>query len=334
MGQQTIQARTQEQLLQFCSLQGVSSLSPGALAHCGADGHWMVLENGKILARCSLWWTNVPAFSRPNQRLGLIGHYAAQEAEAGRTLLDHACAQLQAQGCALAVGPMDGNTWRSYRLITDRGTEPPFFLEIQHPADWPKHFSDCGFSVLANYFSALNANLMQDPRLAELRQRVSGQGIHVRPFDPAHFDQEISRIYELSISGFGNNFLYSSIGWEDFYGMYSPIKPHLRPELVLIAEREEKPVGFLFALPDLLQAQRRQAVDTVIFKTVAVLPQLGGSGLGSLLVAEGHRIAAELGFKRAIHALMYEDNISRKISAHYAKPMRRYSLFAKELSHG
>ncbi|HEY5595688.1 MAG TPA: GNAT family N-acetyltransferase [Candidatus Bipolaricaulota bacterium] len=330
----TIKAKTQKELEQFCGLQGTSSLSAEALARRDADAHWMALENGKVLARCSLWWTNVPAFSRPNRRLGLIGHYAAQNAEAGRSLLQHACAQLQVQGCALAVGPMDGNTWRSYRLITDQGAEPPFFLEMRHPPDWPEHFSDLGFTVLANYFSALNQNLQQDPRLSELRRRVGGQGIQVRPFDPAHFDQEISRIYELSITGFGDNFLYSPIGWNEFYGMYSPIKPHLRPELVLIAEREQKPVGFLFALPDLLQAQRGRAVDTVIFKTVAVLPELGGSGLGSLLVAEGHRVAAELGFKRAIHALMYEDNVSRKISAHYAKPMRRYSLFAKELSHG
>lgn len=334
MKRRITEARAQEELRLFCSLQGTSDLSPETLVHRGADAHWMVQEDDHILARCSLWWTGVPVLPKPSQRLGLIGHYAAQDAAAGRGLLEHACAQLQGRGCGLAVGPMDGNTWRSYRLITDRGAEPPFFLEIQHPPDWPKHFSDLGFTVLADYFSALNPNLQQDARLAQLRRRVGEHGIRVRSFELEQFDQEILRIYDLSLAGFAGNFLYSAIGWEDFYGMYSPVKPYVRPELVLIAEQDGKPVGFLFALPDLLQAQRGQAVDTVIFKTVAVLPELGGSGLGSLLVAEGHRVAAELGFKRAIHALMYEDNISRKISAHYAKPVRRYSLFVKELTHG
>jgi hypothetical protein len=39
-----------------------------------------------------------------------------------------------------------------------------------------------------------------------------------------------------------------------------------------------------------------------------------------------------LGYRYAIHALMVEDNRSRKISAHYAQVMRRYTLFAKPLS--
>src|ERR1700722_2883617 len=61
-------------------------------------------------ASCSLWWQQTPIY--PGQRLGLIGHYFAQVPEAGPVLLRLACRELAAQGCTLAVGPMDGNTWR------------------------------------------------------------------------------------------------------------------------------------------------------------------------------------------------------------------------------
>ena len=98
-----------------------------------------------------------------------------------------------------------------------------------------------------------------------------------------------------------------------------------------MAEQAETPVGFIFALPDLAQTQRGEALDRVIIKTVGVVPELGGLGLGGLLVARCQLAARALGYRYAIHALMMQDNISRKISAHYAQVMRRYTLFAKPL---
>jgi GNAT superfamily N-acetyltransferase len=105
----------------------------------------------------------------------------------------------------------------------------------------------------------------------------------------------------------------------------------VRPELVLLAERCGRAIGFLFAVPDMCQGRRGEAIDTVIIKTVAVLPDRSHAGLGGLLVARGHEIARSLGYTRAIHALMHETNTSRNISRHYARTMRRYALFGRTL---
>jgi hypothetical protein len=53
--------------------------------------------------------------------------------------------------------------------------------------------------------------------------------------------------------------------------------------------------------------------------------------LGSLLLAACQRTARQLGYTRAIHALMHEQNISRNLSRRYADPIRRYALFGKAL---
>ena len=66
-------------------------------------------------------------------------------------------------------------------------------------------------------------------------------------------------------------------------------------------------------------------------KTVAALSGRRSAGLGSVLVAESHRIAHEQGYRNAIHALMHESNQSRNISAHYAHTMRRYTLYQRRL---
>lgn len=115
-------------------------------------------------------------------------------------------------------------------------------------------------------------------------------------------------------------------------GQYRAIRTRVNPELVLVAEEAGRPVGYVFATPDFAQAQRGEIMSTVIVKTLAVLPGRAWAGLGALLLGEVHAAAHQLGFKRAIHALMHETNTSRNLSAHYAKTIRRYTLFSKRLA--
>ena len=327
-----IEVKNAEQLTQFCTVSGLPILNPEMVAGHAADAHWMIIDKaGNVVARCSLWWREVPPY--PEQSLGVIGHYAAQSAVAAAELLKLAGEQLAAQNCTLAVGPMDGNTWRSYRLVVERGSEPSFFLEPDNPDDWPTHFTENSFSAFSEYFSTLNPDLSQpQPDLSRITERIQQRGIQLRSFKLENFDQELQRIYAVSLASFAQNFLYTPIDLAEFINTYQPIRPYIRPELILIAEHSEQAIGFLFALPDLFQAQRGETLNTVIIKTVAVHPDYQMLGLGNLLVARAETIAHELGYKRTIHALMHQANSSRKISQrHETRQIRRYALFSKPI---
>jgi GNAT superfamily N-acetyltransferase len=327
-----IEVATQEHQRRFCALPGLSPLTPEILAQHGAETALLLAdEGGTDCARCSLWWSAAPAYL--DHKLGLIGHYAARDDKAAGHILATACGRLASRGCTLAVGPMDGNTWRRYRLVTERGSEPPFFLEPDNPDDWPAHFTGNGFEPLAHYYSALNTNLHdQDPRIPDIAQRLADRGVTIRPLNLEGFEQELRSIYALSLLSFAENFLYTPIGEEEFLAQYGAIRPYVRPELVLIAEwKATQPIGYIFAVPDLAQAQRGQSPDTVIIKTLAVHPEHAGGGLGSLLTARCQGTADKLGYRRVIHALMHETNKSKRISSHTAKTIRRYTLFARAL---
>jgi GNAT superfamily N-acetyltransferase len=318
----------------FCTAAGLPPVSAEALARQRPDGLLLLADaTDRPAGRAALWWRDTPPLE--GQRLGLLGHYFAIDADAAATLLSEACAELTDQGCTLAVGPMDGNTWQRYRLVTARGSEPPFFLEPDNPDDWPGHFTANGFTELARYHSALNTDLgREDPRTAATARRVAEAGITLRPLRLDRFEEELQHIHALSLAAFRDNFLYTPISLEDFLTQYSPVRRHVRPELVLLAERDGQLVGYLFALPDLLKVQRCQPLDTVILKTVAVHPDHGGIGLGGLLVARVQEAARRLGFRRAIHALIHEANRSGRISGHTAAVFRRYALFARPLGQG
>jgi GNAT superfamily N-acetyltransferase len=315
----------------FCALPGFSAINTELIARQCPDESWLLLDQSdQVVARCSLWWSRAPSLE--GHRLGLVGHYAAREPDAAAEVLRLACKCLTERGCSLAVGPMDGNTWQRYRLMTDRGSEPIFFLEPDNADDWPAHFTASGFTALAEYYSAVNTDLGHADRgLDEIERQASDHGITLRSLELNRFEDELRAIHALSLLSFRENFLYTAIDVDDFIAQYRGIRPYIRPELVLVAERARQAVGFLFIVPDILQAERGQSIDTVIFKTVAVHPDHAGMGLGRLLIGRGHAAAYKLGYRRAIHALMHEKNRSRRISGHSAHVIRRYTLFARPL---
>ncbi len=296
------------------------------------DRHLMLVDDmSGLQARVSCWWTDAPSIV--GQHVGVVGHYAANDETSGVAILTEALQRLARAGCTIAVGPMDGNTWRRYRFVIERGDEPPFFLEPDNPDAWPNHFTHTGFSVLTTYTSALTTALAhENPLLDQTQERFREQGITVRSMSLAHADEELRRIFQLSLDSFRGNYLYTPITEQEFLEQNQRVLPFVLPDLVLLAERAGELVGFLFAVPDVIQRQRAGAVDTLIIKTVAVSPGVANAGLGGLLVGLVQRRARDRGFKRAIHALMHERNVSRKISDRYARAIRRYALFTRDLS--
>jgi predicted N-acetyltransferase YhbS len=307
------------------------SLVPTAERQLHAPDHMLLLvEDGSLVARCSCWSSGTA--EHQGERVGVVGHYAAASRDAGLALLAGASDLLASQGIALAVGPMDGTTWRRYRFIVERGPEPVFFLEPDNPDEWPGHWTEAGFRPIATYSSAIDVDLRGDEARTEAAMsRLHAREVRVRMLDLSRQDAELRRIYTLSLAAFSGNFLYTPIAEEEFLAQYRAVLPYVREELVLIAERDDRMLGFIFAVPDITQGREGGPVDTVILKTLAVDASIRGLGLGGALMDMVQRSARELGFGRAIHALIHDANVSGRISARSARTMRRYALFARRL---
>ena len=293
------------------------------------DAHWIAQADGETTARASLWHRAVPPL--PGERLGLIGHFSAANPVAGAAILRRACAELAAAGCTLAVGPMDGDTWHSYRFVTEGGG-PAFFLEPAHPPDWPAQWKEAGFVPLAGYHSTVSENLAAgdgDPRQQAAARLAREAGIHLRPLDPARWDEELRRLYAVAAESFRASFLYSPLPEPEFLALYGPLRCTIRPELVLLAEDAAgQTAGFALGLPDVLDPTG----ETLIVKTVAVRPAHAGSGLGRLLVDGVQAAGRALGCRRVVHALMHDGNVSRHLSARFGtRLLRRYTLFSRRL---
>ena len=253
-------------------------------------------------------------------RTAALGAIEAGSVEAATGLLTEAARILAAEGFEALVGPMDGDTWASYRLVVESNGRPPFLMEPPDRPELAAAFGKAGWRVIAGYRSAEGplpeAAAVPDPP----------PGVTLRPFDLARADQELVAMHRVSVEAFSSAFLYRPIGLERFLAMYRPVVARIDPDLVVMAEDAQgRLLGYLFASPDLADPSADRAV---IVKTYASLRQ----GLGSAMMRRFVPLAAAAGFRRMIHALMHEANLSaRHSTALGGTVFRRYALWGLRL---
>jgi len=292
--------------------------------------HLLVVESDELKARCSLWWKNTPELE--GQRLGFVGHYFASDSQASELLFTACFEKLALQGCGLCIGPIDGSTWKPYRLVSETNDFPPFFLELETPLCWNEYFRNAGFQMLRSYCSVMNQQLdWEDAKTDQVAKQRLNEGFVLRNFNRDESAIDFQKIHQLSLQSFQGNFLYSPITEQEFFNLYDKVLSHIEPEFVLLLELNDELIAYLFAIPNLAQAIRGDVIDEVIIKTLAVHPQYTNQRIGNWLSKTLYQKAKELGFKKVIHALMIDDNQSSKMHSSEATVVRRYSLYAKRL---
>lgn len=299
---------------------------PAGIARLGADAwaltrpsvHLALLEGGAFVGRLSAW-------ERGPGDAGCLGHCGWADPEAGRTLVEAGCAWLAERGATQALGPLDGSTWFSYRVVTESDGSPPFLLEPAPPFSINEAFGAAGFTHVAHYLSARVDPLPDRVGEAEAaRARLGAAGITVRPFRLADAEAELRSLHPLLLRAFARNHYYSPLDEARFLMAYRAVLPLVDPRLVLVAEREGAPVGIVLAYPD-------PGAEAVVLKTLAVDAAERGAGVGGALTVLVEEAARRAGWTRSIHALMHAENASVRISDRLGVPFRRYALLGRDL---
>jgi hypothetical protein len=250
-------------------------------------------------------------------------------AAAGVAVLREAAQRLRVAGCDVAIAPIDGSTWQPYRAVIDPGTAPPFALEPMTPPHHAAALTQAGFAPCLTYQSALCEDMTRHDLRAELwRDRFLQAGGMIRGLDVTRLPKELRQIHRLVHRAFAGTLLFTALPYPQFEQQYQQLLPQIQPDLIRIATVEGRMVGFAIAFPDWCDGTGQ----TLILKTIARWPGRAYGGLGRVLVVDCHRVAAQWGYGRIIHALMRDRNPSQAISRRYAQPhpLRRYALFVND----
>ncbi|MEO7176431.1 MAG: hypothetical protein ABIV51_11025 [Saprospiraceae bacterium] len=292
------------------------------------DSCFVLLQNGKPIAKAALY--DNPQLEFDGHACFSIGNYAAiDDLTAAKILLEYILKEAKSKGASYIIGPMNGSTWNDYRF-SEHNRFPNFLMEPFQPLYYLEQFDSVGFQPIAKYFSSIDTTLICDqPAILRREQQLLDKGLSFRQIDLEHFDEDLDKLFEFNQIAFRDNFLYTPIGKESFKEKYANLKSFIKPEFVILAEdAESKLVGFIFAFPDLLNKSSK----SLIIKTVARHPDQQWAGLGYVLGNLIYRQALELNFQSIVHAFMFEQGHSTKITKDFSgTKYKHYVLLGKNL---
>jgi hypothetical protein len=248
--------------------------------------------------------------------LGMLGFFEAlHRPQIVAELLKQAVQWLVQAGCNRIVGPIDGDTWHTYRLKIEPFGSPPFLMEPYNPNYYPQLWENSGFRILEKYYTKRIQDLAPVVgRLEPLYQRACSRGFIFQSFEPGFFKEEMKRLYGLTLKTFFGNFYYSEISYDDFYQLYKGIEPLLAKQLIWFAQAPDKTdIGFLFAFPDYVKAVtamrgqknilsnlhfwlHKKDAHYINFKTLGVVPAYRNTPVAAALAYLGYQHALDMGF--------------------------------------
>jgi hypothetical protein len=231
------------------------------------------------------------------------------------------------KGINRIVGPYLYSTFFPYRFRTDTHPER-FSWEPNQPAHEAQLFQTLGFSTYQTYFTNVieGYGVFATKGSKELEESAK-LGFSMRELDRAKIDEEVKIIYDLSMQGFTDNYLFAPIPFELFKSIYVPSFQALDLRTSCLQfDPHGKPIGFNFTF--VMDGQ-------IVIKSVCVLPQYRGKGLLNAGIRYTMLKCMEYypDVKKVATALIHEDNGPSKHVANLTHDRSRheYVLLSKDL---
>jgi GNAT superfamily N-acetyltransferase len=315
---------------------------------------WIAERAGRVVGRIGAILNHRHAAVH-DDGAGFFGFFECEDdAETGRRLLDTAAAWLADRGCRSMRGPVDpslnhecglliGPFDRPARVLTR--WNPPHHVDLMHAAGLGP------VRTLYAYWLDAERGLSDLAAHERIVQRVRSRGrLRCRLFDFAHFERDVEIMRTLYNAAWADQWGFVPMTHREFHDMARSVRLLTPNEALLVAEDGDRPVGFMFALPDLhaiLRSHRsgrltpKLLFNLVRFKhrfaeariiLLGVLPEYQRRGVFSLLVDELIVQGRKPGRTGVEGSWIIEENHAlRSILEAVGPPIRRWQIFERSI---
>jgi GNAT superfamily N-acetyltransferase len=180
------------------------------------------------------------------------------ETEAGPALIATAEDWLRTRGMTRAVGPISLSIWDEPGLEINGFTDPPTAMMGHHRPVYQAIVEAAG-NVKAKdlYCYALDIRVPLEP----LAQRLIASGkrserVRIREVDKSRFDEEARIILNLLNDAWSDNWGFVPLTESEIAYAGKKLKPIIFEDLVVVAEVDGEPAGFMITIPDINELTR------------------------------------------------------------------------------
>jgi GNAT superfamily N-acetyltransferase len=290
---------------------------------------------------------------RHGRAVGLFGFLEAEDDPAVfAALLEAATSWLRERGAQELLGPIQHSTnYEAGLLIEGFGVRPALMMTYNPPYYAPR-LEALGLAKAMDLlaFRIVDAGVTEE-RFRRIAARARERaGVTLRTLDLAHFERELEGIRRVYNEAWQENWGFVPLREPEFRAQAREMRRIVRPQLVVLAEKEGETVAFAMALPDInpaLAAVNGRLWPFGWMRLPFLLKRVHGIRVVTLGVREGYRHSGieasmileiidrgrALGFVEAELSWVLETNqaMIKTIEAVGGVLSKRYRLYGAEL---
>ncbi|MEK9176899.1 MAG: GNAT family N-acetyltransferase [Patescibacteria group bacterium] len=249
------------------------------------------------------------------------GNSTAELGALWRTLVREA----KERGVRVLKGPVNGSVWHQYRAVSETDGSPFFASELMSGPGVYAFLKEQSPAAEVRYYSAYRERFDAILKAGkEPYARMGDAGFSIVKTERPTVELLLT-LLGISRAAFRENWGYVDLADKEFLSLYALDKLDARLGDLYLLRKEEAVIGFCATL-------RERDPRVVIAKTVAILPEYQGKGLGNALAYAVHADAQAANARRIIYALIREGNAIGRYPTEDAVIFRRYSAFEYALS--
>ncbi|RME89624.1 MAG: N-acetyltransferase [Candidatus Hydrogenedentota bacterium] len=305
----------------------IKFIHEGPFLEIGEVQLFMAYRDGKPVARVTAH-RSFKHNEHYNVNQGFFGFFEAfNDKEAVQALFEEASKWLKERGCDSMMGPFNFAIYDEIGVLIDAFDKPPVILCIYNPPYYKDLLEEIGFEKEIDWFAFYRPDTVpMDPRMLKVRDRILRKpGVKIRTANMKKWKEETSLVRHIFEEAWAENWGNVPFTDEQWNTLVNELKLIVKPELALIVEVFNEPVGFIISIPDANQALKKangkllpfgwlkillemRKIKTVRTIIMGILKEHRGRGYDLALVAETIERGTAMGYTGSDCSLIVENN--------------------------
>jgi GNAT superfamily N-acetyltransferase len=277
---------------------------------------YLAYDGDKLVGRIAgIWNRNHNAFNHATD--GFFGFFDLIDSqEVADALLTKAAAFVKEKGATTFIGPLNPSTNEACGLLIEGFDSPPMAMMTYNKPYYATLLEHAGLhkkvDLLAWWIDRESRNDRSVRLLEALEQRLTRNGVTIRPVNIKDFKNEAARLREVYNKAWDKNLGFVPMTENEFNYLAKDLKMLLDPKLCLVAEHQGQVVGFALAIPNineiLIKVRRGRLLPFGIIKLLTGLKKIKSIRVLALGVIEGYR---KMGIEACFYAYIIKRGLER-----------------------
>jgi GNAT superfamily N-acetyltransferase len=286
------------------------------------------------------------------EKAGFFGFFESiDDYQTAAALLDRVSDVLRKAGMAVMRGPTNFSTNEECGFLIKGFQNPPLLMTPYNPAYYNDMMDKYGLHKTKDLYAYILDVPEELPgKIHRVADIVSRRGVSVRHIDKKNFVRDMQIFKDVYNSAWGNNWGFIPLTDKELVYLGNNLKQIVVPELIMIAEKDGKPVGFMGMLPDfnfvLKHMNGKLSLPSIVkalyyskkikdlrMLLLGIKADYRNKGVDALLFREGFKGVKKGGYRRVEFSWILEDNIpvQRLVEMIGGRLYKKYRIYEKAL---